>query len=419
MEIDMEEPMGDVHTVPVGDLRPGDKLGQDIMAGSQVLLRSGTELNDGHIKRIERLGITEVALQISSTPVLEPEPPQAEKAQAPSFRDLASGDEPSWMADEYFTRPVTPPAQLSPNEQLFAKHKQELRSSAGLIPLVDPQSEARIRKEIQAAFIGSVLKKNINLNQLGDTARSLVGALHEDPDSYLAFEDISQYGQHLAATTLLSSKVFHQLRPALANGDMGEHIRCNFALANAYALLPFSLMGGNGLDSAEQRSRLREALLRYYSWLRGQRFVSERTLELVLLQHERCDGQGVPYGLSGEMVPPESESWSLATAFSSRLHSLPKRPRLAGREAADQLIGQSGRAFSARGVNRLLIKMGYYPTGSFVELSDHGMALVVRQNEKALLKPVVRLVDQAGAAGEQVDLQQIPELFIRRQVLEY
>jgi hypothetical protein len=415
----MEEPMGDVHTVPVGDLRPGDKLGQDIMVGSQVLLRSGTELNDGHIKRIERLGLSEVALQISSTPVFAQEPPQAEKAQVPSFRDLASDDKPSWMADEFFTRPVQQPAQLSPSEQLFAKHKHELRHSAGLTPLVDPEREARIRKEIHAAFIGSVLKKDINLNQLGDTARSLVGALQESPDGFLAFEDISQYGQHLAATTLLSSKVFHQIRPALENGDMGEHIRCHFALANAYALLPFSVSGGNGQESAEQRSRLREALLRYYSWLRGQRFVSERTLELVLLQHERCDGQGVPYGLSGEMVPPESESWGLAAAFSGRLHSLPKRSRLSGREAADQLIGQSGRAFSARGVNRLLTKIGYYPTGSFVEMSDHATALVVRQNERALLKPVVQLVSEAGVAGEQLDLQQIPELFIRRQVLEY
>jgi len=411
--------MADVHTVPVGDLRPGDKLGQDIMAGSQVLLRSGTELNDGHIKRIERLGLTEVALQASSTPVLASEPAQAEQVYLPSFRDLANGEEPSWMADEYFTRPVAPPAQLSPNEQLFAKHKHQLRSSAGLAPLVDPEREARLRKEIHAAFIGSVLKRDINLNLLGDTARSLVGELRNAPNGFLGFEDISQYGQHLAATTLLSSKVFHQLGPALENGDIGEHIRCHFALANAYALLPFGVTDGNGHIDTEQRTRLREALLRYYSWLRAQRFVSERTLELVLLQHERCDGQGIPYGLSGEMVPQESESWSLATAFSGRLHSLPKRPRVTGRDAADQLIGQSGRAFSARGVNRLLTKIGYYPTGSFVELSDHGTALVVKQNEKALLKPIVQLVSETGVAGEQVDLQQLPELFVRRQVLEY
>ncbi len=411
--------MGDIRLVSAEDLRPGDKLGQDIMVGSQVLLRSGTELNDGHIKRIQRLDIPQVGIATTSTPVLEDEAPQ-EFVQFPSFRDLAFEDQPSWMADEHFSHPVASPTRMNDGEKLFSKRKHELRQAAGLQPLVDMERDTRIRKEIHGAFISSVLKKEINLEQLGDAASSLVEAMEANPGGYLAFDDIQQYGQFLAASTVMSSKVFHQTRPESVNGDISEHVRCQFALANAYALLPFGIFGGETmLDSPEQREHFKEALLRYYAWLRCQRFVTERTLEIVLLQHERCDGQGVPYGLSKDMVPPGSEAWGLAMAYSSKLYSQPKRPRVTGREAADQLIGQSGRAFSARGVNRLLTVVGYYPTGSLVELNSGEIALVLRQNERALMKPVVQLIDSAGVAGDVIDLQHAHEQFIRRPALEY
>lgn len=412
--------MADLVLVPVDELRPGDKLGQDVVVGYQVLLRSGTELQDGHIKRIQRLGLTEVAVARPSATEPAQAPPRApaEMAVLPSFRDLAREDEPSWMADEDFSRPVAPPS-LGHAEQLFSQVKQTLRRSAGLAPLVDLERDTRVRKEVHAAFISSVLKKEVNLDQLGDAAASLVGAIKDNPGGILVFEDIAQYGQHLAATAVMSGQVFHHARPERSNGELGEHVRCHFAIANAYALLPFGLPSDAEQATADQRARLREALLRYYSWLRAKRFVGERLLELVFLQHERYDGQGLPYGLSGEMVPAESEAWSMATAFSQRLYSTPRRRRLTGREAADHLITQSDRAFSARGVNRLLTAVGYFPTGSMVELNSEHWALVLRQNQGALLRPVVQLVDAGGNAGQMIDLQHAPELFIRRQVLEY
>lgn len=411
--------MGDTRLVPPEELRPGDKLGQDIMVGNQVLLRSGTELNDVHVRRIRRLALRQVCICNAGTPVLLDEP-ALEAVAFPSFRDLASEDQLSWMADEHFSRAVASPARMTEGERYFALHKQALREAAGLKPLVDPEQDHRIRKEIHGAFISSVLKKVVNLDQLAAAASSLVEALSANPEGFLAFDDIHLYGQYLAAATVMSSKVFHQIRPETVNGDVSEHIRCQFALANAYAMFPFGILGSDSLqENKEQRQRFCEALLRYSSWLNSQHFVTERTLELVLLQHERYDGLGVPYGLSSEQVPPASEAWSMAMAYSTRLFSQPKRPRATGRDAADQLIGQSGRAFSARGINRLLTALGYYPTGSLVEMNSGEAALVLRQNERALLKPVVQLIDATGEPGEVIDLQHKPDQFIRRQALEY
>ena len=49
------------------DLKPGDVLTQDVMVGSQVLLRAGTVLQPGQIARIKKLMLRSVAVSRADT----------------------------------------------------------------------------------------------------------------------------------------------------------------------------------------------------------------------------------------------------------------------------------------------------------------------------------------------------------------
>ena len=407
--------------VSLAGLQVGDELSQDIMAGSQVLLRSGTILSEGHIRRLRQLPLGQVAVrrELAAQGAGGQREAEVLARPLPDFNELRSGDRPGWLADEYFSQPVPVPQSLSRAERLLSEAKHELCRSIGLEPLVDPERDAWIKQEVHAAYISSMLKQEVNLDQLGAAAGALASAIRQNPRGYLDFADIDQYGQYLAARAIMSCKAFHHALSDSTGIELDDHVRGQLALCNAFALMPAGLADTDIANAAERREQFGSALLSYYGWLRSQHFVNERTLELVLLQHEHYDGTGSPYGLHGEMLPVESEAWAVATAFASRLYSLPRRPRQSSREAADHIFSLSGKTHSSQAVNRFLNSLGYYPNGSLVELNNDELALVVSQNSTALLKPVVRLVQLDGQIGEQLDLRQAPAVFIRRQVMEY
>jgi HD-GYP domain-containing protein (c-di-GMP phosphodiesterase class II) len=167
------------------------------------------------------------------------------------------------------------------------------------------------------------------------------------------------------------------------------------------------------------RAKTRDALLRYCNWLSNCKFVEDDVLKTMCLQFERYDGNGLPYGLKDEQIPELSENWAMAQVYSSKLHSKPRHPRVDGRTAGEHLVSQSGRAFNGKRINNFLTKIGFYPQGSLVELNDKRLAVVIRQNEAALLKPQVQTVDLNGGAVGNIDLQSTPELYVTRQVMEY
>jgi HD-GYP domain-containing protein (c-di-GMP phosphodiesterase class II) len=204
------------------------------------------------------------------------------------------------------------------------------------------------------------------------------------------------------------------------NGSLNfmEQLRVHLALCNVFALVPDQLSEPvEDLDEATLH-KARELVTRYGEWLQDRRFVGDETLELVLMRYERYDGSGFPRGLSGDEIHEVGHAWALAWSYCDRLVSKPSRPRKTAQGAADELARQAGRAFSPTGINRFLRTVGLFPAGSLVQLSDARLAIVVRQNERALFRPVVRITD-GETVDEELDLTEYPGVFIQQQVLEY
>lgn len=388
-------------------LRPGDLLGQDVMSGDTVWLRSGTVLNETQIERIQRMGIARLLL-------LAPDLPPA--VAAPDFTNLAGGDQPRWMADASFAQAVELPAPASPEEETFARQKLELRTGAGLQPLLDPGVEAELSKSLQTAFISAASSGRVDLNKVDEIARTLAASIPANNENYFFFTDIARYGQHLIARSIMSSKIYVFARPDDAQNGVEDHLRAHLALQSAFALLPAELSKPVDTQTNDERVQLRTALIQYFNWLKDQDYVAPDVLEEVVQQFERYDGSGAPFGLSGEQIGLGGQTWALSIAYSERVFSRPRRYRLSPHQAADELVRQSGSAFSGSAVNRFLRLMGFFPNGSMVELNDGRMAIVLRQNERGLLKPVVRISD---AEGLELDLKANPTVFIKRQILEY
>jgi len=421
--------VAETREVQVGQLKPGDRLARDVIVQSSVLLRGGSVLTEANIARIKHLEILTVLVDVSSSePAVEPAvATTVVEIELPDFSQLTSADRPGWLGKAEFHQPVQLDRQQTPEEQLFAAKKDEIRAAAGLKPLIEEKTETKLTRSVHAAFVSSATKGKVDLERLDSITTDLSAALgvvrdgyiaFTDTPDYLPFSDAGRYGEVLAARTMMSTKLYTYAQPPDSTLPAREQLRAHLALCNGHALMPVdALIAGASTD--DQREQARQALLDYYGWLRSQRFVSESILEQLLLRYERHDGRGLPYGLQGEMIPAASQSWSMVWRYSAGLFSKPNQERLSPHAAGDMLVRESDKAVSSASVNGFLKRLGYYPIGTPVKLNDGRMALVTGQNSQALLKPRVRLLDGRGGVGDELNLVEEEQLFISDAVLEF
>ncbi len=118
----------------------------------------------------------------------------------------------------------------------------------------------------------------------------------------------------------------------------------------------------------------------------------------VLCHHEKMDGSGYPFGFQGEDIPLMSRIISVADVYDALTSNRPYRLPMPPQDALEYIMGNIGTAFDYDIVKAFLKKLELYPVGSFVELSD-GQIAVVLNNENAM-RPCVKLVN----SGEILDL---------------
>ncbi len=75
---------------------------------------------------------------------------------------------------------------------------------------------------------------------------------------------------------------------------------------------------------------------------------------IVRAHHERWDGQGYPYGLSGEQIPFEARVVAVADAFHAMISARPYRPAIGQREAMEILRAGRGTQWDASVVDAMI-----------------------------------------------------------------
>jgi putative nucleotidyltransferase with HDIG domain len=78
----------------------------------------------------------------------------------------------------------------------------------------------------------------------------------------------------------------------------------------------------------------------------------------VAAHHERPDGKGYPYGLSGDAIPPEARIIAVADVWEAMVGQRPYRPPLSGRLAIGQMRNAAGTQLDADAVEAFLATHG-------------------------------------------------------------
>jgi putative nucleotidyltransferase with HDIG domain len=111
---------------------------------------------------------------------------------------------------------------------------------------------------------------------------------------------------------------------------------------------------------------------------------------LVLQHHEQCDGAGFPAHLKGEAVALGARLAGVADAYDRFCNSKPEGEAPTPHEAMKALYKRRGQ-LDAKIVMLFIRKLGVYPPGTLVELSNGMQGMVVSANMRDSMRPGVRI----------------------------
>jgi HD-GYP domain-containing protein (c-di-GMP phosphodiesterase class II) len=129
--------------------------------------------------------------------------------------------------------------------------------------------------------------------------------------------------------------------------------------------------------------------------VRGARGMPSRVDEIVLLHHERQDGEGYPYGLVRDQISVDGAIAAIVDSYSKLTCPRPDARQVSPSRALNILHNRRGHAFDEALVEQFIQCIGVYPVGSAVELNTGETGLVVAQNPVRRLLPRVMVMFDA------------------------
>lgn len=161
------------------------------------------------------------------------------------------------------------------------------------------------------------------------------------------------------------------------------------------AEMPRDLLTSTRRLSAADRTLLESHARIGFDLLIGMRDIPTRSARCALQHHERFDGSGYPYRLSGQEIDPFAQIVAIADTYDALVSPRHHRKAFARGEAMEFLLGTGNQFFDLELVRCFHKHINIYPVASRVLLSN-GQVGVVSQAGEITHRPIVRVVRDTG-----------------------
>jgi len=123
-------------------------------------------------------------------------------------------------------------------------------------------------------------------------------------------------------------------------------------------------------------------------------------LDACLYHHERMDGRGYPQGTAGEAIPLVARMAAICDGFDFHLTASDRNKSLDPAAAIEAMRADEG-AYDPEILRVFVETVGMYPVGSFVVLASRKIAMVIDEDRKDPMRPVVQAF-YSLEAGERI-----------------
>ncbi|KQN92893.1 hypothetical protein ASE95_09715 [Sphingomonas sp. Leaf231] len=245
---------------------------------------------------------------------------------------------------------------------------------------------------VRAMFDEVRLGKAVDVNAMAPLVGQIGEAMTRDPgamlnvtrlrtkDEYTYIHSIAvaalliNFGQHLA----LPDADVHELGLAGLLHDIGK------------MAVPSALLVKPGQLDPPEIALVRHHPEKGHALLRAGSTVSETVLDVCLHHHERVDGRGYPFGLTGEQLSLAARMSAICDVYDAVTSQRPYKRPWAPSDALSRMRQWSGH-FDQDLLTSFIDSIGIQPIDGLVRLSSSRLALVMEGNDQHPTEPRVRV----------------------------
>jgi HD-GYP domain-containing protein (c-di-GMP phosphodiesterase class II) len=363
--------------IPTARVPEGAELGRDVLIGRAdgiPLLRAGVRVTHRYRDRLLSAGINAIYIEDGESEGITPEPIVSDETRAIATRAVATAYRGTQEALESGA-PLSP-GTVDALADVIARILREIEQSGGVaLALAD-----------LAGADAYTFQHSIDVTALG----LLLGQHMMRERGWLDYDGVRRFSR--------IDERLSQLGLGLLLHDIGK------------LAIPISILNKPGRLTPEEWKMMKTHPRAGVDLLRGDRW-SPLVKAVVLRHHERCDGSGYPSGKTGTEIHEMARIAAVADVYdavtSERVYA-PARPACEGVHAIRE---GSGTLFDKEIANVFLRVVAPFPPGVEIKLCDGRRGIVVSVPDRALDRPVVRILDGPGSPCE-ISLLEHPSLRI-------
>ena len=227
-----------------------------------------------------------------------------------------------------------------------------------------------------------------------EAVAACVNSVLHSPDAFLWLTQLKQKDQYTAQ---------HSLNVCVLSIVLGRYVGLSESRLNHVGLcgmmhdmgkmlVPLNVLNKPGnLDESELAVMQSHTTLGY-ELLKSSENMYQGAIETALTHHERMDGKGYPRQIDSTGLTYYSNIVAIADIYDAITSDRVYKKGQTHHEATKIMLDVSGSHLNPSLVLKFIESLGAYPPGSFVELNNGGIALVVEENTGFKLWPKVLLI---------------------------
>lgn len=175
---------------------------------------------------------------------------------------------------------------------------------------------------------------------------------------------------HKEVTELASAALFH---------DIGK------------MFISHNILNKPGALTEEERAEIQKHPKLGYEFVSKYLPLSNTSLNGILLHHEKCNGQGYPFGRTKKDISTCAKIITICDVYDEMTSDRFNCKAVLPSEAIEYIMANSDEHFDEDIIRVFLKKIAPYPSGLTVELSNGCKGLVSKNNPDLLLRPQIKL----------------------------
>lgn len=250
------------------------------------------------------------------------------------------------------------------------------------------------RSMATAIMEGLRVGRSLNISECRDTVDHVVDSILANEDalrflSMIKHKD-SYTAEHSMNVCILSATFGRHL--GLMEYEIREVALCGLLHDVGKSRIPLDILNKPGRFTREEAYIMAEHPTHGRNILMSASSEFKHAIDVAHSHHERMDGKGYPRGLRHQQISYYAKMVALADAYDAMTSERCYGTAKTSEQALKTLLRDRGAHFDSQLAKAFVACIGFYPSGSLIELGGGQLALVLEPNRDDFARPRIRVL---------------------------